>query len=311
MNSICNALFLSDLGSKLMRSLYVDWVIGIRTPNDHRRNRVLAFLRFMVDYAGARVGRELFDVEQPVDMASLIKKLTRYSSVKFPNVGRNNGWFPDHYIKNFIVFAGVPLERVLFVQLLKTDRDFPAERIERLVSRRKTRPIVVLVNCRIIVSKLQKGKLTSLTEIPSFDVPDTLFDEEYKLDACTASSYSPHGGHAAAGMTCGGKRYLVDSNDGEQSARIKIHDWASATAPAVKTVTKGFKWSSKTPRTFVYYNSELVNCLYKRSKVIATDWLRTYAVPGTRDADGITDGHPTQVPTDVLNRWKWSLRSCQ
>ena len=316
LNSILNAIFLSDLGSKLTRALYFDWVIGVRAGRDVKRNRILDHLRLMVDLSAARVPDKDTKVEEdfperPIRPESLIGKLHRWSPAYFPNVGRNKGYHAVNYIKNFLIFAGVPTERILFLHRERADtrddgnahtwymlhKPFQTERqmrdlLEAKLERRLTPPIVVLVSA-------PPGSCAAPERLGPLG--------EYRLDACTASSVWGQGksGHAVAGITCGGRRrFLFDSNPYRQDKRVVEYDWAGERESEVMLSRRRFQALSSS-RVLVYYNAKLLQCLYGRSRAIAEEWLSI--------AD---DYHPdpdedVYVPEATLKGWARSLRACR
>jgi hypothetical protein len=225
-NAMCNVLCNSDRGRDLMYALYVDWVLGIRAPGDAQRTNLLSYFRFMLDLTEANpVVMERF---RPVKTEALLKKLHRYSPAEFPNIGRNHGNFPGRYMKQLMIFLGVPKESIVYVNAPRQPSDTFWSDLQDRLQARKTLPLVLMVF----------DQWAALEETPS-KLMMTRMDGRlyrYMLDAKQMSSGSwqlAKSGHAIAGITCGGSHYLMDSNQGPRS--FVPYDWRSSTQPTSVT----------------------------------------------------------------------------
>lgn len=295
-NSILHAFFMSDLGSKLMRALYPDWVLGVRAGGDERRSHILQHFRFMLDLATAHPGRLL---DAPVKPAPIVARLHKYSPQGFPDVGRNNGYVPHRYARKLLVFLGVPQERVVFLPETRMRIEWMSmdDRVAPVLRLRKSVPLVVMAYTR-----------QSAGCGPEHCSPNRFSFEdaggarhEYVLDAAVLSSIhrpGASGGHAVAGITCGGRRFLLDSNLPRdawragagaydprfhaQGARVRAYDWRSSTKE-VRTVTapRDLTFSGAgSSKLCIYYHRGILDRVYAAGRLSAETWLGYMAEHG-------------------------------
>jgi hypothetical protein len=296
LNSICNALFFSDLGSKLVRSLYVDWVVGVRAGEDVRRNSVLDYFARMADVSSLKAADQKDG--RIVKLEVVLNKLNRYSNKGLRSIGPNNGYLSSTYIKKLYVFLGVPLEKMCFVPktIACVRKAQVVDAVLSRISTRKTSPLVVFVQ---VSSRLSE------------DAPRSFEDEQgnrYVLDSSIVriTNKKKTGGHAIAGVTCGGSRLIVDSNIKRDKApatrsnttRIVPFDWDVADTDPVRTLTlPDVNITPKNVSLLVYYNSGLLNCHYNVSKFIADEYLgRGIKAP--------------EVSWETRNAWKKMYKEC-
>jgi hypothetical protein len=305
-NSLLHALFMSDLGNKLMRGLYADWVLGIRAGKDMRRARLLQHFRFMVDLTA--VDPQLL-LTKPMDPAPVINRLHRYSAAEFPNIGRNHGYIYDRYIKELLSFLGVPKQRILYVNVHGGDYCGRLDdRIAPLMERRKSVPLIILVS-------QPAEKYNGGGEICTPNKA-TWKKHTFVLDACMLASRYKQDGHAIAGITCDGKQYLLDSNVASASKtydpvkhahmRVVPYDWRTS-AKQVSTLTMPGKmlWSgARNDKLAIYYNREILDNVYSAGKHAAEVWLAHMDkyMADADDADQVRP--PSVVRAELQSRMK-------
>lgn len=265
-NAMCNAFVFSDIGNKLCRGLYVDWVLGIRSQSEVRR--ILDWFRVMVDLSTTR-GSAYVDTF-PIKTERLIAKLHRLNPDMFSNVGRQHGWsIHSSYIKYLLRLLGVPLPRIMNV-VVKEDTGV----VERKLIRRAKRPTVILVH----MSHRRKSKAAQ-------PAPD-LSGHGYALDACTILSLprdqrKASVGHIVAGVTCASKRLLFDSLPAENDhggrqrddGRVYPYDWANSDRDVQTAVSGEVFNGTRSSRVLIYYERTHVDRVYSRSVAIANAWL--------------------------------------
>ena len=334
-NAICNAMFFSDMGNKLMRALYVDWVCGVRS-SDPARLKLLQRFRTMMELTTAPPERMLDGYTigtagkdgrsrllPPVRAELLVKALHNHSPTHFKNIGRDYGYFENRsYLKELFIFLGIPRERIANLQYRgRRTSDFKAN-LSELLQRKRSRPVVILVYLDMAERSAMPRKINIS---PGMFEQQVERGSEYVLDATVLINSDLHrGGHAIAGVTCGGRPMIIDSNLGkhtrqwirnriawrasrepspevqaEQRSRVFWYDWAGGTEK-VKTVTGVTVEGRASRKVLVYYNRGLVECLYRRSckgeGSVAHEWLK----------------HSERGPVheQVRLRLKKELRSC-
>lgn len=335
-NAFCNAMFFSDMGNKLMRALYVDWVCGIRS-RDPARLKLLQRFRTMLELTYARPERMLDmytlgaagrdgrrrRLLPPMRAELLVKALHNHSPTHFKNIGRDNGYFENRsYLKELFIFLGIPRERIANLQYLTQSTSSFKTQLIKLLSGKLSRPFVVLVYLGTGVRSAMPRKIND--------------DEgsEYVLDATVLVNSDLHlGGHAIAGVTCGGRQMIIDSNLGkhtqawvrsrikglgfqpsqepgpevqaEQRSRVFWYDWVDDTKK-VATVTGVTIKGRESRKVLIYYNRGLVECLYRRSckgkGSVAREWLK--------HSEAWRIGERGEVHEQVRLRLKKMLKSC-
>jgi hypothetical protein len=314
-NSILHALFMSDLGNKLMRGLYADWVLGVRAGKDARRGRLLQHFRSMLDLTA--VDPELL-LKMPVRPAAVIAQLHRYSASEFPNVGRNKGFMFDKYIKELLAFLGVPKQRIMFVNVpggAACDR--LDDHIAPLMGSRKSAPLIILVSQPPDAPNQGDGQACTPNKVTWTDHASGK-THTYVLDACMMATWGKGVGmgHAIAGITCGGKRFLLDSNVPRSSSpydpvqhahkRVVPYDWrTSSKQVATITMPDLMSWSgTRAKKLAVYYNREILDKVYGAGKHAAEVWLAHLDkyMAGAKDADLVRP--PSAVRDELRFRMK-------
>ena len=246
--AIMNALYSSALGGKLVKSLYFDWVIGIRAGLDLKRQNVLLYFRYAYDFDKNTIHYFKTDV--------VVRKLTRYSKTIFRNIGSKHGYFNERYIRKLYTFLGVPKERSAFIDCKKIQLEQVSEQIS------SKEPLVCFV--------LQKKN----------KIQDLKF-EGYVFDACTITvSYSGHA-HDVAGVTdtATGRKYVIDS---ESLDRFEF-DWTELKNDIDSFESKSSKLHNHLFKNYgkykiikvlkIYYNTRVLKRLYNASKRVGKEWF--------------------------------------
>ena len=254
LNSIMNALFMSKWGGKLMQSLYVDWVIGFRDPkNVKKQNIYKKQLTFAYD-----ASLEYDTKKREYKPERMLGKLHRYSPDTFPNIGTQKGLMSNKYLKNLLVFMGVPLERIAWFNISNGEN---MDGIMPAIEKKLSCPLMIIVN---LDKKFREVGRSDTPKIAGY-VLDSMIITEWFFDG------KKWPGHAIAGVTCGKKRKLIDANPGLD--RIREFNWSSNENKITTTSTRGFVWTTKSNRILIYYNANIINSMHAASKRIAKDWL--------------------------------------
>jgi hypothetical protein len=297
-NAICHALIMSDLGSKLMRALYADWAGGIRAGNDAKRSRILRTFRLMVDLSAAHPRLLLVNPIKPIN---IIRSLSRYSPEDFANVGRYHGYWPQLYVRKLLAFLGVPRERVLQLRA-GVYRGVPGgdtatldDRLRAALSKTKAAPLVVIADVPEHTSTTSDGDNTSWSPNRATYIDRAGVEHTYLLDAAVMVSLNRRRGneaHAIAGVTCNGKRILIDSNPAHGGlnsdtvyspseharGRVVEYDWRSS-RKEIETLTlpeELYFVGARSYKTAFYYNKALLDQVYAASKDVAQSALEAY-----------------------------------
>lgn len=281
-NSICNALFFSDLGCKLMRALYVDWILRIR--RDGRKIPSLKYFRLMTDLTQQGVEQFVY-----LDMFKIIHRLSTYSRHDFRRVGREQQGYSGSrsYLKNMIAMAGIPKRRICNVNVTSLPSepggwDSALELIREKIDKSRKAPMVVILYVKEGVEFLAPESFTASAR--SSDA-----SRKYVLDAGTFSSDG--GGHSIAGIRCSGHFRMVDS-----VGYTNDHDW-SARGGGGTVTSHGFKFSTdRCRRTLVFYNPNMLNKLHNVARAIAGEWSQL--------EEPLFDD---ELPEHVRGRWRNQL----
>lgn len=286
LHGVCNMLFFSELGSKLMRALYVDWVLGI-SRNHARRSPATEYLRYMTDLANAHPGTS---TPQYVDIPRFLSSLREYSPKDFGGEQTSDRIF----LKNLYAVAGIPKERIRCIKVKNVDewKDVHA-RVAKKIRRSKSAPVVVIIH-------LGEGTNFQVPTIFGSMREDRRTDYEYELDAGLFKSLEDDRmeRHTVAGFVCNLRNRLVldGGRPGRASSANVNHDWIKEGQFEVSGFTFDAHMSS---RILVYYNKSLVSAIHVAARAISREWFRNFSSPAPRFVD--------DIPLETRMRWKHKL----